>query len=332
MSAGADVLRKSLFRELFWTRTTLLLVLLVVTSIIAMAVASTMSPGSMKNFLLAFATGTMVSAVVGFGQTLITASAARQVLVDSLVEQSKQALQDLSDEYRALNREFFPTHVFEPTPEPDLAFNRFMTEDLRRTRQYFFRGFSGRHAAARLLLSHSERELRAVIADPTDRNSISGRATYLMRYADGDYEAIRAQLHEEICVGLVGLYQARTRCSRIDLTIMVQPPLDRIEIFDESVWVTLFSDSAGATTPYPRTLRFSRNSFIYDKERSEFLQIANSRLSWHATMVPDTSTAEFMSIFHKITGVPLTQDAFAALDEKFVRFRRSFAARAGLEG
>src|SRR5690349_2797001 len=117
MSADADVLRKSLFRELFWTRTTLLLLLLVVTSIVAMAVPSPMSPGGLKDFVLAIGTGTMVSAIVGFGQTLITAGAAQRVLVDSLVEQSRTALHELSEEYRALNREFFPTHIFEATPE-----------------------------------------------------------------------------------------------------------------------------------------------------------------------------------------------------------------------
>jgi len=231
-----------------------------------------------------------------------------------------------------LNREFFPTNIFEPTAEPDPAFNRFMTEDLRRTRQYFFRGFSGRHAAARLLLSHTERELRAVIADPSDRNAISGRAAYLLRYADRDYEAVRAELYEEICIGLVGLYLARSRCSRIDVTIMARPPLDRVEIFDESVWVTLFSDSAGATTLYPRTLRFSRNSFIYDKERTEFLQIANARTGRHVVFQPDTSHQEFMSMFEKITGAPLTEDAYSALEGRFNGFRRKFAARAGLEG
>lgn len=332
MSAAADGVRKSLFRELFWTRTTLLLSVLVVTSITAMAVSSTMEPGAAKNFVLALGTGTLISAIVGFGQTLITASAAQRVLVDSLVEESKRALQDLSEEYRSLNREFFPTHIFEPTPEPDPAFNKFMTEDLRRTRQYYFRGFSGRHAAARLLLSNAERELRAVVADPTDRNSISGRAAYLMRYSDRDYETVRSELHEEICIGLVGLYLARARCSRIDITIMVQPPLDRVEIFDESVWVTLFSDAAGATTPYPRTLRFSRTSFIYDKERTEFLQIANSRMARHVVIEPDTSRPEFLAMFEKITGAPLTEDAYSALVDKFSSFRRTFAARAGLEG
>ena len=332
VSADADGLRKSLFRELFWTRTTLLLLVLVVTSMVAMAVSSTMETGALKNFVLALGTGTLISAIVGFGQTLITASAAQRVLVDSLVDESKRALEELSEEYRSLNREFFPTHIFEPTAEPDPAFNKFMTDDLRRTRQYFFRGFSGRHAAARLLLSNAERELRAVVADPTDRNAISGRAAYLLRYADRDYETVRAELHEEICIGLVGLYLARSRCSRIDITIMARPPLDRVEIFDESVWVTLFSDSAGATTLYPRTLRFSRNSFLYDKERTEFLQIANSRSGRHVIIEPDTSRQEFKSVFEKITGAPLTQDAYSALEDKFGSFRRKFAARAGLEG
>jgi hypothetical protein len=113
---------------------------------------------------------------------------------------------------------------------------------------------------------------------------------------------------------------------------MARPPLDRVEIFDESVWVTLFSDSAGATTLYPRTLRFSRNSFLYEKERIEFLQIANTGTGQHVSIEPDMRRAEFKSLFEKITGAPLTEDAFAALEVKFDSFRRKFASRAGLEG
>ena len=333
MSAEPKGIRSNLLQELFWTRTGLLLLSLIVTSGSALAISSTMDQGALRTFLTSVGTGTLISAVVGFGQTLITSSAAQRALVTPVVEESRRALRDLTAEYRALDREFFPTHVFEPTARPDPAFNQVMMQDLERTRLYVFRGFAGRYAAGRLLLSQSECELRAVLADPRDDDAISGRARYLLRNegVDGDYDAIAARLREQISIGLVGLFLARGRCSRIDLTIVSDPPLDRLELFDDSVWLTLYSNtSAGVIRLYPRTVRFSEGSFIYGMERAEFLRISNSKAGLHIVITPGTSRADFLALFEKITGDPLTDDGFRSLEEKFHRFRKEFSASAQL--
>ncbi|MFJ6677033.1 hypothetical protein ACIQMJ_38540 [Actinosynnema sp. NPDC091369] len=333
MSAEPKGVRSNLLQQLFWTRTGLLLLTLVVTSGGSLAISSTMDQGALRTFLTSVGTGTLISAVVGFGQTLITSSAAQRALVTPVVEESRRALRDLTAEYRALDREFFPTHVFEPTARPDPAFNQVMMQDLERTRLYVFRGFAGRYAAGRLLLSQSECELRAVLADPRDDDAISGRARYLLRNegADGDYDVIAARLREQISIGLVGLFLARGRCSRIDLTIVSDPPLDRLELFDDSVWLTLYSNtSAGVIRLYPRTVRFAEGSFIYGMERAEFLRISNSKAGLHVVITPGTSRADFLALFEKITGNPLTEDGFRSLEEKFHRFRKEFSASAQL--
>ncbi|QQQ74437.1 hypothetical protein IOD16_25115 [Saccharothrix sp. 6-C] len=333
MSAEPKGVRSNLLQELFWTRTGLLLLTLVATSGSSLAISSTMDQGALRTFLTSVGTGTLISAVVGFGQTLITNSAAQRALITPVVEESRRALRDLNAEYRALDREFFPTHVFEPTARPDPAFNQVMMQDLERTRLYVFRGFAGRYAAGRLLLSQSECELRAVLADPRDDDAISGRARYLLRNegVDGDYDAIAERLREQISIGLVGLFLARGRCSRIDLTIVSDPPLDRLELFDDSVWLTLYSNtSAGVIRLYPRTVRFAEGSFIYGMERAEFLRISNSKAGLHIVITPGTSRADFLALFEKITGNPLTEDGFRSLEEKFHRFRKEFSASAQL--
>jgi hypothetical protein len=333
VSAEPKGIRSNLLQELFWTRTGLLLLSLVVTSGSALAISSGMDQGALRTFLTSVGTGTLISAVVGFGQTLITSSAAQRALITPVVEESRRALRDLTTEYRALDREFFPTHVFEPTARPDPAFNQVMMQDLERTRLYVFRGFAGRYAAGRLLLSQTECELRAVLADPRDDDAISGRARYLLRNegVDGDYDAIAARLREQISIGLVGLFLARGRCSRIDLTIVSDPPLDRLELFDDSVWLTLYSNtSAGVIRLYPRTVRFSEGSFIYGMERAEFLRISNSKAGLHIVITPGTSRADFLALYEKITGDPLTEDGFRSLEEKFHRFRKEFSASAQL--
>jgi hypothetical protein len=318
-------------QEIFWTRTGLLLLILIVVSGGSMIVSATLSPGTLKNVITALGTGTMITAIVSFGQTLITANAAHRAMVTPLIEENRRALRELSAEYRSLNREFFPTDVFEATNEPDPAFNHLMMQDLRGTRQYFFRGFSGRHAAARLLLARAEWELRAVVADPRQRSAITGRARYLIRHEGilADYETIQDRLHEEIHIGLLGLYLARSRCSRIDVTVIADPPLDRLEMFDESVWITLYSE-VGESLLYPRTLRFSEGSFIYNMERAEFARLRNTRDAGHLVVTPDTTRGDFLSQFEKVTGTRLSEERFLELEGKFHAFRHEFSLAAEL--
>ena len=333
MAERAGPSRRGLLVDLFWTRTGLLLLTLVVLSGSMLLLAGETQPGTLRNLLVAVGTGALVSALLTGAQTLLTATSARQVLVEALVAESQAAMRELTEEYRSLNREFFPTHVCEPTTVPDPAFNRLMMDDLNNTRQYFFRGFSARYAAARLLLANSvDREVRVVIADPRDRNSINSRARYLLRQPgeQGSYQAIQSRLYAEVCVGLAGLYAARDRCSRIDITVMSNPPVDRFEVFDDSVWVSLYSDPAGACMPYPRTLRFLRSSFIYNMQRSEILRISNSRTELHVQLDPATDLDEFLALFEKITGRRLTNKHHNALEAEFNAFRTQFAASAQL--
>jgi hypothetical protein len=327
--------RRNLLLDLFWTRTGLLLLMLL-TSGMTLTLSGGMEQGTLRAVVTAIGTGALVSALVATVQTLLNATTSRRVLVDSLVEESRQAMCALTDEYRAMNREFFPTHVFEPTTDPDPAFDKLMMADLQNTRQYLFRGFSGRHAAVRLLLAGSvERELQVIIVDPRDRKSINSRARYLLRQgngAAGGYAEIQARLYEEICIGLVGLYAARGRCTRIDVTVTSSPPVDRFELFDDSIWVALFSDATGASMPYPRTMRFLSSSFVYVMQRSEFVRISNSRTCLHLSLYPDTDRDEFIALFEKITGRRLSARRLEALEDAFHCFRRDFVRRVHLDG
>jgi len=331
LSADAKGLRRTALQEMFWTRTGLLLLTLVVIAGGTLLTSSLMPAGTGKTLVAGVATGSMVSAFVGFWQTLITASASQRALVAPVVEESRNALRELSDEYRSLNQEFFPTHVFEASAEPDPGFNQLLMRDLRETRQYWFRGFSARHAAARLLVSQSEWEVRAIIADPQEPSAISGRARYLTRQegADANYDAVQENLHRDVHTGLVGLFLARSRCTRVDITVVTDPTLDRVEMFDDSVWITLYSDSGGAGL-YPRSLRFSGRSFVYTTERAEFSRVGNSRYGRHFLITPDTTRADFRALFEQVTGRELTDEGLTELETKFHEFRKEFAVLAEL--
>lgn len=321
--------------EIFWTRTGLLVLFLLVTAGVALPLAGVAEPGTVRNLLVAVGTGGVVTAFVTTAQTLLTASSSQRVVVDALVRESRSAMRELTDEYRATNSEFFPTHVFDATDLPDPTFNRLLMADLQTARQYLFRGFSARHAAARLMLTKSvERELRVVIADPRDRASVTGRAAYLVRRGAQaeSHTDLCARLHAEIRIGLVGLWVVRGRCSRIDVTATASPPVDRFELFDNSIWVSLFSGVGGATTPFPRTLRFDRSSFIYAMEHSEFVRVSTSRSATHASLRPDTDREEFLALYEKLTGQRLTPRRLSVMEDAFLAFQDEFVATADLDG
>lgn len=323
--------RGGLLVELFWTRTGLLLLILMMIAGTLLTTAGAVQSGTSRGLLVAVGTGALVSALVTFAQTLLTATASRRVLVDSLVIESRKVLEELSAEYRSLNTEFFPTNVFEPSVERDPELTRLIMTDLRTSRQYLFLGFSARYASARLLLSDSwEREVRVVMADPKDCGSMGGRARWLLRYAEpgGDYEQTLAGLQDEIAVGLVGLYVARSRCTRIDVTVIGNPPLDRFEIFDDSVWVTLFSDPAAVGVAHPRMLRFARASFLYAMQRSELIRICNGRAGQHLVMHPDTTLEEFLTLFEQVTGRALSALTYDDLTRRFHTVASEFASSA----
>lgn len=125
------------------------------------------------------------------------------------------------------------------------------------------------------------------------------------------------------------LISSRTRCSRIDVTLIPDPPLDRLEMFDESVWITLYSD-VGATTLYPRTLRFTEGSFIYNMERAEFSRLRNSRHAHQVVITPDITRRDFLAQFEKVTGTELSEERFIDLEGKFHLFRQEFSLAAEL--
>jgi hypothetical protein len=139
-------------------------------------------------------------------------------------------------------------------------------------------------------------------------------------------------LLDEIRMGLVGLYVARSHCTRIDITMVAEPPLDRIEMFDDSVWITLYSDAGGAGSLYPRTLRFTEGSFIDNMERAEFARISGSRQARHLLITPDTTRRDFTAQYEEATGTRLPVRQFAELAERFHAFRQEFSTLAGLGG
>ena len=93
---------------------------------------------------------------------------------------------------------------------------------------------------------------------------------------------------------------------------------------------SLYSDVRGATKLYPRSLRFTEGSFLYNMERAEFVRVSQSRTGRHFRITSATTRTDFLALFEKITGSPLSEEQFHELESKFHAFRAEFSEVAEL--
>ncbi|HEY1920856.1 MAG TPA: hypothetical protein VGH27_35250 [Streptosporangiaceae bacterium] len=189
-----------------------------------------------KEFLNAIATGLLVSAAFGIAQALITSRVATELLRASVVEEVSRSLAHSNNAY-------FPTNEFPASVIPDPLFNTRLTEDLKNSFTFWFRGLSARYTAARLSLNENvSLQAYIILPDPKIPGTFEGRVNYALRYQlypDLDIDGIREKVKKDISLGIIGLFEACHRCAMIELVLTPMPLLDRYEIFKDSIWVTL---------------------------------------------------------------------------------------------
>lgn len=173
----------------------------------------------------------------------------------------------------------YPRTIFPSSDHPRRDFNDIFMMDLTRSKSLLFRGISARHTAARLRAHRdSEMDVAVIVPDLRVPESLSNRIDYIRKFelpATG-VDALRARVKHQVAVGLVGLYQARFDCSGISITLSPSPPLDRYEILQNGLWVTLFSEVNALASQYPRALRFDNDSLMFQMQRSEFVRLRDS--------------------------------------------------------
>lgn len=289
--------------------------------------AATLVPSqTWKEFLNAVATGLLVSAAFGIAQTLITSKVTTDVLRTSIMEEVSRSLAHSSSAY-------YPTSEFSASSVPDPQFNIRLNQDLTKSSTFWFRGMSGRYTAARLALNQNvSLQAHLILPDPKVSGTLEGRIDYANRhqlYPGLDSDEIRERLQKDINLGIVGLFEASHRCAILEIILTPMPVLDRYEIFQDAIWVTLFSDP-GRGTSFPRTLRFSSKSVMYLMQQADCLQIRShpsSRLIQPRT-IPE---ADLISRFNEITGQSITREMYIKLKKEFYSFADDFARSADMK-
>ena len=324
MTSGASATANNLLKRLSREQQALLLTVVALVAIALLWAATTVRPATWKEFLSAVATGLLVSAVFGIAQTLITGRAASELLRASVVDEVSRSLAESNNAY-------FPSNEFAASETPDPLFNSVLTQDLQDSPTFWFRGVSGRYAAARLTLNQSPSlQAHLILPDPKVSGTLEGRVEYAVRhhlYPELDINGIRAKIKRDISLAVVGLFQACHTCAMLELILTPMPLLDRYEIFKDAIWVTLYSDP-GQGRKFPRSLRFPSSSLMYLMQQADCLQ---TRSHPSARVIPFPrllGDAEMARLFQEITGDELNENERIRLENEFKAFVDDFASTA----
>jgi len=323
---GVSATANSLLKRLSRGMQALLLSVVALGATVLLWAATTVHSATWKEFLNAIATGLLVSAAFGIAQALITSRVSGELLRASVVEEVNRSLAQSNNAY-------FPSHEFPASSTPDTLYNSGLTQDLENSSTFWFRGFSGRHTAARLALNHRvSLQVHIILPDPRIAGTLEGRIDYAIRnelYPGRTIDGIRNEVKHDIALGIVGLFGACHRCALMELILTPMPLLDRYEIFKDAIWVTLYSDP-GQGMKFPRALRFPALSVMYLMQQADCLQTRNHPSSRLIQLPRSLAEADMLRMFEDITGESLTKAELDKLTTDFRKFAEEFARTAGI--
>lgn len=315
-----------LLREIYFNRNGILL--LVVSGIGTWtAYEGYGSTGFRKELLVAISTGLYASALFAFLQSLLTGLKYEALVAQSIEERIESATRRVLEQAMSLQREFLPAAEYPAAMSPDRRFNRDLTADLRSTQRYFFRGVTGLYTMSRVLATKATLdEVHILVANPQYPRSMEARVTHIVSYIEpgSKYEEVFAKLSDEIVQTVVAARLAASRCRSLTLYLQNEPQVDRVELFDKSLFLTLYSDSADRDAKFPRSLRFDNTSSLY---RIYMAQLSRSR-DWATSSIsirPTTTDNELINFIGNF-GVTVDSSGLRDHEAKFAEFSKKFEA------
>jgi hypothetical protein len=241
---------------------------------ILLLIESARTKGNISQFWLALGAATVATTGYSFVQVLLTTRQFNDFLSDSIKTDIEQAV---ADTLRSLQSKYLPVATYPGLDTPDPRFNSDLNACLSSSAHYVFRGLSARYAVARLArLPRTPKDVKIIMADPTRPAAVDFRAR--RDAGSGDDQAFnqaRKDIIDGIHMAIAGAYLNRRRFNNIELILTPIPHVDRVEICDNAIFVARFSEDEEANSRFPSSVKFDRESLIYQM----FIQDCNNVLS-----------------------------------------------------
>jgi len=311
---------RSLLRRLYASRSLFVLVIMTAAGIF-LIIAPTFfkTTANTQSILLALGTGLLASSLFSGVYVFYTNQEFIELLSEQMGNIQALGMQKIVEYLAQTNPTYLPTAVYEPLDNEINPFNYDLNSTMRASRTYRFQGLTGFWVPIRLQATKTSLSLlRLCLADPAEHSTLRVRATRDVTLGLAkDYRSAVDDVNKKMVQCVVGLLEARARCQCIELSWVSEPSSDRYEIFDSDIYITPF-DSAAPSTKYPRSLKFNRDSFVYDMILRRFdLQFTRSN-SKVITIRPEDPSELVLDELRKI-GLDIQEDQYRQYAEQFWR-------------
>lgn len=317
--------RHSLVRELYFNRTGIALLLTILCAIGLFELAAR-THGEANIFWLTLATGITATAVYASLSILLTTrqldAFMRTTIQQSVDTQIAHATSELLATVRNQQTTYLPLASYPPTTTPDTSFNHDINSSFASSDRYTFQGITARYSIARLArLPTVFDHIRIIVADPTKPDSV---VTRVKRDIDTNnpqegLEDVRARLTDDIWMSIVGAYLARRKSDSIEFCLVADPPIDRVEIFDQDMFLTRFSDVNSQLFKFPASCRFSRESLMYQMYIKDCARLFTSKYTVRFVIPRENDPGSLIEVLER-AGIELVLEEYQRLAQQFIDF------------
>jgi hypothetical protein len=212
----------------------------------------------------------MSSAVFGIIFATLSSRVQEQKLEADLEDKFDRLARGIAVHLAESNKKFLPASVYLPSDGFDTQFNADLSRSISGSSFYGFRGLSPRYVPPRLLIArHPPQQVRVCSVDPAEEKILARHASdRRMRPGLGDIplsELVEA-VRREIVVSIVALFDCRHVCP-VELVYTQDTSVDRVEILDDSIYVSWYHGPSSPGHLFPEAYRYLRGSVRYETER-----------------------------------------------------------------
>lgn len=265
--------RTGLIERVYENRAYALVLGVALISVILLAVASNEDDQAIASVEFAVASGLLVSAAFSALQVYFTNNEFVELVRTEIRAELDSLAKVVDSSVGRIHRNHVPTAAYRPADSLANAFNDDLTQHLTSTRTYRFRGLTGVYVAQRFRECRARvDQLRLIIADPRDSEALRFRLQYEMNtiLQGSEYHEAVAAARAKTLKSLVGLFQVRHQCRELGVLFSREIPPDRIELFDEALFITLFDSGNTDGYEFPSSYQYSNQSVLYSIASREF--------------------------------------------------------------
>ncbi|WP_232320193.1 hypothetical protein [Herbidospora daliensis] len=179
---------------------------------------------------------------------------------------SDKLLRRLADE----NVTYMPMAEYPMSQGYDVGINRDIMDSFSRSSFFAYRGPSARYVPARIRVAmRCPQQVRVCMLNPKLDKAITRAASDTRGRPNQrglPIDVLARKLQREIELSVVGLFDCRLICP-IEISYMEDTMINRVEVFDDSVYISWYHAGSAYHFNFPPCLRFPAGSLLYQSER-----------------------------------------------------------------